>query len=406
MTDRPVWLSILLLLALGRASYAAETLTHADGSRYEGEVRLDTAGRLTVRPSGQTSVDEFDLDDIERVVFREASAPKAADKPCIEFRNGDRLHASIRSLESAELVAMHAALGELKIRPTALFRLNFSGRNDTGHSRREAGALLTSGVFIPGRLVQIQQDRLWVRHDTLGLTQTPTDQVAQAIIHDELVYQTSSDSVQAVIVFTSGEMLSGSLQGLDEHTIRLSVAWHLREPADFQFDRGDVAEIFFVNGRIRYLSEMTPVEVKRVPYFSYVAPLERNANALGGPLRIAARTYPRGLGCQSKTEAVYKLEGRYQWFRSDVGLDGRLGAGGDVEFKVFADSTAGEPVFQANVSDAKTLRSTGNIDVSSVRRLVLVVDYGAGGSVEDFATWGNACLIRKPESSEDSSKNQ
>jgi len=233
-----------------------------------------------------------------------------------------------------------------------------------------------------------------------------TNQVAEAVVHNDLVHQTSSESILAVIVFTSGEMLTGTLRGIDEQAVRLSVAWHVSEPTEYHFDRDSVAELFFVNGRVRYLSGMTPASVKQTPYFSYVAPCERNTNALGGPLSIAARFYPRGLGCHSKTEAVYELNGRYQFFRSDIGLDGRLGAGGDAEFKVFLDSVASEPVFRAHLGGEDDPRSTGSIDVSQSQRLVLVVDYAAGGSVRDFATWGNALLVEKPRLSEENLNNE
>ena len=390
--------SLFVLLLAGGPACAEDTLVLVDGTQHTGLIRLSEAGELMVKAPAVSSEKRFDASNVERVILNTTGKSTLFKEPYLQFRNGDRLAATVTEFESGQIEASTKAVGNLLIRPTAVSRVLLNRNvNASASPRGEPGVRLTTDEFIPGKCVGMTPETVSVRHRLLGLVPMPRQQIAEIVIHEEYLYRMDADSVLTVVVLTSGECITGTLRRLDEKSVGLHVTWQTVEPVELAFDVARVAELRFLNGRVRYLSEFEPAEVTLTPYFSFVSPYRRNANALGGPLRIGDKDYSRGVGCHTRTRLVYDLGKQYESFRSDVGLDRQIGRGGDVEFLVYVDRDAGESVFRALVAGGREPKFTGNIGLSGASRLILVVDYARHGSVQDYANWGNALLVRKAE---------
>jgi hypothetical protein len=167
-----------------------------------------------------------------------------------------------------------------------------------------------------------------------------------------------------------------------------------------------VRHILFRNGRVVYLSDLEPAAVEENANYIRVAkpapgdldlPHRRDLNARGGPLSIGRRLFRKGIGVHAYSALTFTLDGRYERFLATVGLDDCAGAGAptlppDVLFEITAD---GAKVFSETLRARDGAREV-NLDVSQVRQLKLVADFGAGGGGGDYADWAAARLIRKP----------
>jgi hypothetical protein len=107
--------------------------------------------------------------------------------------------------------------------------------------------------------------------------------------------------------------------------------------------------------------------------------------AHGGPLRIASRTYERGLGTVAFTRLEYVLGGRWEAFHARCGIDDAAGPEGDATFRVLADGRVLAEVRRRRGEPPASL----HVDVKGVDRLVLETSPG-DSYVSDFCDWAEA----------------
>ena len=67
--------------------------------------------------------------------------------------------------------------------------------------------------------------------------------------------------------------------------------------------------------------------------------MQKDESILDNPLNIAGTSYTKGLGTHAVSQIVYNLDGQYNTFQSDVGIDTEEdGKGsGSVDFQVLGD---------------------------------------------------------------------
>jgi len=113
----------------------------------------------------------------------------------------------------------------------------------------------------------------------------------------------------------------------------------------------------------------------------------------GLPLKIADRTFERGLGHHAQGEITVALNGRYVEFRTWIGVQWMGGGKGSVRFRVDVDGT---PVFESEtMSDSDPAREA-RVPIAGAREMRLVaLDCGDGISC-DMANWAEARLVRDP----------
>jgi hypothetical protein len=160
-----------------------------------------------------------------------------------------------------------------------------------------------------------------------------------------------------------------------------------------------VARFDFSSGKIIYLSDLKPESVKWTPYFApqkaipslqeFFAP-RMDKNLAAKPLQIAGKTYAKGVAMHSRTEMVYRLPGRFSRLEAIAGIDDEGRPNGNVRLVIRGD---GKVLFDQTVvgnEDAKPLK----LDLSGVRRLTILVDFGEGMDVGDHLDLCNARIIR------------
>ncbi|MGI5149806.1 glycoside hydrolase family 2 TIM barrel-domain containing protein [Plantactinospora sp. CA-294935] len=108
----------------------------------------------------------------------------------------------------------------------------------------------------------------------------------------------------------------------------------------------------------------------------------------GGPLRIGATTYDKGIGAHAASRIVVDLAGGCSAFRADVGVDDEVD-GGSVGFEVWVD---GERRAATGVLTGAAGPERISADVTGGQRLELRITDGGNGNGEDHGDWAAARL--------------
>ena len=145
-------------------------------------------------------------------------------------------------------------------------------------------------------------------------------------------------------------------------------------------------------GKLRYLSQLEPRDVKYTPYFDVTWEYRRDTNMDGGPLRLGNKVYPRGLCLHSKTQLKYRLGGEYRRLQTVIGIDHLVASNGygDCRLVISGD---GKSLFEAEVK-AKDSPRPIDLDVEGVVMLEILVDFGGNLDISDHLDLADAKLVK------------
>ena len=151
--------------------------------------------------------------------------------------------------------------------------------------------------------------------------------------------------------------------------------------------------------RMVHVSDLEPIQTDHKTLIGADWPPRNDRNVTGGPIRLAGRTYAKGLGVHAYTALSYKLGGAFERFSAVVGIDDSITpkGGGSVVFRIKGD---GRVLFVSNVVRGGDAPLSISIDVSGVNVLTLECDYAVDLDLSDHADWANAILIRAKGSQE------
>jgi hypothetical protein len=176
----------------------------------------------------------------------------------------------------------------------------------------------------------------------------------------------------------------------------------------FKWPLNDITFADFSAGKIVYLSDLESASHQWTPFVDLPAEashaaqygaLVRDQSAFGGPLSVLStdgeatanqlpvKVFSKGLALRSRMELVYRLPAGYGRFIAIAGIDPAASAAGNVRLTIFADEN---PLFESDVAGGQAAKEI-QIDITEVKRLKLVVDFGAN---LDFGDWLNLCDAR------------
>ncbi|GMQ60630.1 hypothetical protein AN1V17_50310 [Vallitalea sediminicola] len=120
--------------------------------------------------------------------------------------------------------------------------------------------------------------------------------------------------------------------------------------------------------------------------------VELNKSNGGNSITIGGNNYDKGIGTHADSEIVYQINGQYDWFRCDIGLDDETGSNGSVVFKVYGDDDV-TPLYESNVLYGTDSVESIKVNIKEHNRLKLVVTDGGDNKNHDHADWGNPMLL-------------
>ena len=97
------------------------------------------------------------------------------------------------------------------------------------------------------------------------------------------------------------------------------------------------------------------------------------------PLRLDGKSYRKGLALASRTLLAYRLPGKFRQFKTVIGIDDSAGDSGNVRVEIRATASSCGRATSAADDAARELE----IDVTGVKRLEIVVDYGGDLDIGD-----------------------
>jgi hypothetical protein len=170
-------------------------------------------------------------------------------------------------------------------------------------------------------------------------------------------------------------------------------------------DAEQVVAVDLSRGKIVYLSDLKAESAVYTPLFGMEKELpgrleffrpRLDQNMESKPLRINGQAFPKGLCLHSRTEMVYRLPGRFSRFEAMAGIDDGVRPRGHVRLvirgddKILVDTTLSGIDKDGSASKPQPISA----DLSGVRRLAILADYGEDFDVADDLDLGNARLIQ------------
>jgi hypothetical protein len=206
----------------------------------------------------------------------------------------------------------------------------------------------------------------------------------------------TADKLIAEVLTRDGSYVSGKLISLTEDILTLEGLNKYKIPFS------EIAAIYFKNGRVVYLSDIKPSKVYENPNFIRAEnPLESDLElpykidrcVYLKPLKIGKKVYRKGLGVHAYSMLEYKINGRYEKFTAEIGVDGCADGRGSVVFIIYGDT---KQLFRSQVIKGKDAPKKIQIDIKGVKILKLIVDFADDHAIGDLANWADARLIKPP----------
>jgi len=150
----------------------------------------------------------------------------------------------------------------------------------------------------------------------------------------------------------------------------------------------EVTKIDFSGGKIVFLSDLEPESVDYTPYFGTSRDLpvlgkffgpRRDMNLESGPLKLGDRAYAKGLALHSRTKMVYRLPDRFRRLKAVAGIDDGVRPHGDVRLLIQGDDRV---LLDEKVTGTDPPKPI-DLDVTGVRRITVLVDFGEKLDVAD-----------------------
>jgi NPCBM/NEW2 domain len=270
---------------------------------------------------------------------------------------------AVRAVRFGRLLgALQASYGEVFDRELERGRDSIVIQRDTKPFPIPARVLELGEAALAARIEDARRDIEFAR--VYGFVRTPDRERA------------APAGVRVRVYLAGGERVTLPLERITETTV---------EGGGVKVVRDHVDRLEFLGDHMAHLSDFEPIDVLQTALFGQPTPWRRDGMALGGQLRIGARTYERGIGTLSYTKLEYVLGGRWETFYARCGIDDAAGAEGDAVFRVLGDGKVLAEVRRRKGEAPETVR----VDVKGIDRLVL--ESAPGDSyVSDFCDWADA----------------
>lgn len=383
-------------------------ITTASQSQHLAQLRqLDKKWNATVADGDGVKTDE--LVSIRRIAV---PVPRFSQGPQIWLTNGDRMGGECLLCTANELLfhvevsadrqAMQADQ-TIKLPRTSLGILwlqSFDRREMLlkypwlKDRRKMDYVLLTNGDTIQGVLAGLDREKKELRMDKGGKTVlVPLARVHAVAFNTELTRSRIPATAFGNLVLRNGSRIKIAAAELKENQLLCETL--LKRSIVFPLE--EVVALDVYQGKAIYLSDMKPAQYEYHSYLGEKLGWGSDQTLDGRPFQLhhaqGDTTADKGIALHAPSTIRYALDSQYKRFEAVVGLNTRLGKHGSVQIQIHVDGKDVTP-------DAlRTLTGSNRsvhvvVSVEKAKSLVLVVEMGTGGNVNDHVDWGDARLIR------------
>jgi hypothetical protein len=410
------WTLLVAALWFPEGTAPAVEIDTLKGERHSGElVSLDATA--AVLKTGDASA-KVPLADVLELRFSASPPPEPSTGVRIALVDGTRLTVNSFSI-AGDKARCETAFGALTFPVARLAHVRFS---ISTAKLDEAWSQLLARESKNDLLIVTKKDDVLDFLDgvtgDVGAGGEGSDKIAFLLDGDEV--QVARDKVHGIIFhrrapglpkaacevrLTGGDVLQVARLKWDAGTLSA----RLVSGGDVTIPAARLAALDFSAGKIRYLSQLEPRDVKYVPFFEITHEYRRDRSLDGTPLSLAGKTYSRGLAMHSKTTLRYRIAGDYTRFQAVVGIDDTVRRLANVAEKPGDDgkpdeqwipayvrlviSGDGKPLFQSIVKGTDAPRKL-DLDVTNVRDLEILVDFGNNVDIADHLDLADAKLLK------------
>ncbi len=239
---------------------------------------------------------------------------------------------------------------------------------------------------VSGKVLGREGDSLQIEHDgeKRGLKM---DRVVGVVFHSRRAPPPPPSP--GLLTVSGGHQFPGQLVQAKRHDkVVFQTLWG--QEMTWPYDR--VVRLEVRNGRSQWLADLKPSSEELIPFFDRTLTWTSNKALSGAPLRIGEKTYSSGICVHSKTVLTYDLNGEYNQFQSDLGLQHDSGSLGNVDVRVLLD---GKEIYLKSGLDEAAGKQAVSVDLTGGQSLTLEVDFGEDHDVGDHVTWGDAKLRKE-----------
>jgi hypothetical protein len=316
--------------------------------RQEARVNMPIAGWDEQGLQGTAKIANHELKlTIPPTELRELWSREFADKPDAVDRGGESADADTVYAKNAEGQVQQVTGNVLGIAEGAV-KFDYEGTERTISLERVAGIVMRR----PADDASVPDKRVRLRFDLCG--------------PDELV---------------------GYLKVLTPGRATIELPWG----DELDLSRNIIHRMSILNGRMQLLQDLPPVEVVETPFLDHMLHWQAGRSLTGGGLRIGQTSYQKGLCLHSRTKLTWELNGDYERFQCDLGLQHPEGEKGNAAVRITAD---GAELFVAEEVTATDDPRLLDLDLTGRGQLTLEVDFGRNMHIGDHVVFGNARLLR------------
>ncbi len=394
---------LLILTALNALDVQVQTLS---GESHRVELRSLTVQAADVVHADQSQ--SFRIDELLTIKPLVESTNTAAEQKPFEigFVRGGNLFAKILILDGNQAKIERADSVKFEVQPTAVQWLRVAESSDGEKTQWDQ---IVENHTAGDLLVVRKQDAL----DYLeGIVRRVTGEAVEFEIDGDVVpvkwnkvfgviFQRPSPSAKSAaqcrVALTDGSEFMAQGLKLQESTLECD----LLDGGHAAIPFAQVKLLDFSSGKLAYLSDLE-WEVGASERAAFLGPAltldakfdlfspQRDRAFEGGPLLLQGKPYAKGLALHSRTRLVYRLSGDYHRFIALAGIDDRMGKRGNVRLVIAGDK---KTLLDSTVQGGEAAIPI-DVDVQGVRRLSILVDYGADQDISDQLNLCEAKLIK------------
>jgi len=390
-----------LIIAAAVAAPTVDAVT-LQGQKHSGTLQALSNEEVTIQSGDKRAT--LPVRELMHVSFPQAASPKVDPKTTVgvTLLDGSYLVGTKFTISGGEAVVESPVLGTLKLPKASLAHVRFMA-DDTKFQakwkdlynrelRKDYVVVPRTNAldFLPVVVGDVTEEK--VRFSFSGMPTTlPRNKPVYGVIfaHER---SEETEPICGVELAGGGSVNVSTLQWTDS-----KLRARLLSGPDVEVPVDKLTRLDFSLGKIAYLSDLEPREVEFTPYFDTKYDRElfryrRDRTYRNQKLQLGKTTYERGLWIHSRTRLLYRLNGEYRQFRAVMGIDQYVAKKGVGHVRVVI-SGDGKPLLETTVSAADPPQDV-NLDVSNVRNLEILVDYGEGESTGDHLDLCDARLIK------------
>ncbi|HUQ68619.1 MAG TPA: NPCBM/NEW2 domain-containing protein [Planctomycetaceae bacterium] len=389
-----VWLTVVLAACFSASAAEPVTITLVDGAALD-------AGSVSFSPDGgelQIGERRVPMDDV-RWISPTKVAAILADSPSRLVQiwlDGGRITAADVAIDNEQVRIVRSktetwtlpldAVRAVWWSPTApppMFVAEIAQR-DEKHDRLLL-MVNAAPTVIRGYLEAVADEQ--VRMEWMDEVRNVSRAVCLGFVTTQTADQAPPQPRFGVRLLDGSLVPSSALVVNDDDTVRCRVATDV----ELSVRWADVERIEVASDRLRFLSDLTPVEVRSETIVALPRPWQADRSVTGRTLQTASLREAKGLGMQAGTRLVFDVADLDAGqFAAEWSLDPITGKTGDCEYVIRGD---GRELLRQRVRGGEPAAAI-RVDIAGVTRLEVGVESGENLDLGDHANWCDARLIR------------